>query len=100
MWKAIERACIVLGTIFTAVCAYYGAATYYGWNVVPGGSEAQRASAMSTPVWFYVGAAIGLGLLVTGWAMLVVRFRERSHAPTAPEASQDDWKPVPSAIKH
>jgi hypothetical protein len=74
VWKLIERSCIIAGAVFTAVCAYYAMATYYGWNV-PAVSPSPNiaVAALSPPWWLYVAGSIGVALIGTGWAMMFER---------------------------
>lgn len=81
VWKVIERSCIVMGAFFTAVCAYYAMATYYGWNtptVTPAPNIA--LAAVSPPWWLYVVGTIGIALIGTGWKMM---FERRASLATA-----------------
>jgi hypothetical protein len=71
LWKVIERTCIVFGAVLTGVCAYYAAATYYGWNDPKMTSVAVNHATI--PIWLYVAGSIGVMLIVTGWGMIIER---------------------------
>jgi hypothetical protein len=80
-WKGVERTSQVSGAVFTAIGAYYAAATYYGWNgpsAVQSPAPSPSAGGLTMPsLWWWLIIAVGIVLIVTGWAMMIARRRER-----------------------
>jgi hypothetical protein len=95
-WKIIERTCIVLGMLFTGVCAYYAVATYYGGNLPKTAPEPNAEAGTMTLSWLlYIVSAIGVALIITGWVMMLVRRRDHRRqsqlmitSPPPPEVPQ------------
>lgn len=77
-WPFVERACIILGLFIAAATLYFTAGAYYGWNhftsVMPSASNVGGAT-MILSWWVYILGGIGGLLLITAWAMIVVRTR-------------------------
>jgi hypothetical protein len=74
-WKIVERLCLLLGTVFTVVIAYYTLATYYGWNNPQAGPAPSAALTKVVQLSWWLGVGIGIGLLLTGWTMMFQRRR-------------------------
>ena len=75
-WKVVERACPALGVIIGAATLYYTAAPYYERHQAQLAPQPNvEAVAMAPPWWLITLAALGVLLLFTGWAMMVLRRR-------------------------
>jgi hypothetical protein len=79
LWKPIERACIVVGTLCSVGVLILAAGTYYGWNA-PATTPTAPVPAMTDSwspwvisLWFF-----GISLLATGWVMIFTRKRSLS----------------------
>jgi hypothetical protein len=74
-WKFVERTSLILGVVFAGICAWYTMAGYYQWNVSSlKSAEAPTSGGLMMPSWWlYVFAAFAVGLLVTGWVMIIRR---------------------------
>jgi hypothetical protein len=99
VWKIIERACLILGALFAGVCAYYTMAGYYGRNnpVTPTAPTAATGAAMTPPWWLYSLGILGIALLITGWTMILQRWRENRHLPKHSNSSAEIAIATPSA---
>lgn len=74
-WNIIERACGPIGVFIILVATlYFTAGSYLGWNQpskpLPSAGDAVM---MAGPVWAYVLGGIGVLLLCTAWAMMILR---------------------------
>ena len=75
-WKFFERACLALGLAISAAILYYTAAPYYEHlqETQPVPSPSNSGVMAATPPWWLMAlGAIGVLLLITGWAMMVLR---------------------------
>jgi hypothetical protein len=76
-WKLFERGCLVFGLLISAATLYYTAAPYYHHlrEEQPATSPPTNVGiiTMAPPWWLIALGAIGVLLLITGWAMMALR---------------------------
>ncbi len=87
-WKIIERSGLFIGTVCAIITAYFTVGLFYGWNVQSQPQPKLAGALMIAPWWLWILGGIGIALLITAWAMIVIRSRQKPVAVLLPVPPQ------------